>query len=114
MIADVVSYGIAGIGFIHAVGRSFVPKRFHTQHEHCYDARLPRNSAPLALRFSLSSGCLRQAAKVHSARTRVEGLMRSVKALKRHRQASTPAGWKLMTLGIALRIDGRGPRTRPA
>ena len=28
MIADVVSYGIAGIGFIHAVGRSFVPKGF--------------------------------------------------------------------------------------
>jgi hypothetical protein len=34
--------------------------------------------------------------KVHSARTRVQRLMRSVKALKRHRQASTPAGWKLM------------------
>ena len=28
MIADVVSYGIAGIGFIYAVGRSFVPKGF--------------------------------------------------------------------------------------
>ena len=28
MIADVVSYAIAGIGFIHAVGRSFVPKGF--------------------------------------------------------------------------------------
>jgi hypothetical protein len=38
VIADVVSYAIAGIGFIHAVGRSFVRKG---QHEHCYDARLP-------------------------------------------------------------------------
>jgi hypothetical protein len=28
VIADVVSYGIAGIGFIYAVGRSFVPKGF--------------------------------------------------------------------------------------
>lgn len=28
MIADVVSYAIAGIGFIHAVSRSFVPKGF--------------------------------------------------------------------------------------
>ena len=28
MIADVVSYAIAGIGFIHAEGRSFVPKGF--------------------------------------------------------------------------------------
>ena len=37
MIADVVSYAIAGIGFIHAVGRSFVRKG---PHEHCYDARL--------------------------------------------------------------------------
>ena len=74
MIADVVSYAIAGIGFIHAVGRSFVRKG---QHEHCYDARLPQSSAPLALRFALSTGCLRQATKVHSARTRVEGLMRS-------------------------------------
>ena len=74
MIADVVSYAIAGIGFIHAVGRSFVRKG---QHEHCYDARLPQSSAPLALRFVLSAGCLRQATKVHSARTRVEGLMRS-------------------------------------
>jgi hypothetical protein len=26
VIADVVSYAIAGIGFIHAVGRSFVRK----------------------------------------------------------------------------------------
>jgi hypothetical protein len=77
VIADVVSDVIAGIGFIHAVGRSFVPQRFHTQHEHCYDARLPQSSAPLALRFALSTGCLRQATKVHSARTRVEGLMRS-------------------------------------
>jgi hypothetical protein len=30
MIADVVSYAIARIGFIHAVGRSFAPKWFHT------------------------------------------------------------------------------------
>ena len=44
MIADVVSYAIAGIGFIHAVGRSFVRKG---QHEHCYDARLRQSSAPL-------------------------------------------------------------------
>jgi hypothetical protein len=28
VIADVISYGIAGIGFVHAVGRSFVPKGF--------------------------------------------------------------------------------------
>ena len=28
MIADVVSYAIAGIGYIHAVSRSFVPKGF--------------------------------------------------------------------------------------
>jgi hypothetical protein len=28
VIADVVSCAIAGIGFIHAVGRSFVPKGF--------------------------------------------------------------------------------------
>jgi hypothetical protein len=28
VIADVVSYAIAGIGFIHEVSRSFVPKGF--------------------------------------------------------------------------------------
>ena len=109
MIADVVSYAIAGIGFIHAVGRSFVPKGFIPSMNTVMTLALPRNSAPLALRFALSTGCLRQATKVHFPRTRVEGLMRSVKALKRHRQASTPAGRKLMTLGIAPRSDGRGP-----
>jgi hypothetical protein len=35
VIADVVSYAIAGIGFIHAVGRLFFRKGF----EHRYDAR---------------------------------------------------------------------------
>jgi hypothetical protein len=101
VIADVVSYAIAGIGFIYAAGRLFVRK----------------GSALLALRFALCTGCLRQATKVHFPRTRVEGL-----ALERldgpreaeagsasHRQASTPAGWKLMTLSIAFRSDGRGP-----
>ena len=58
MIADVVSYAIAGIGFINAVGRSFVRKG---QHEHCYDA--PQRSAPLALRFALFTDCLRLAMK---------------------------------------------------
>jgi hypothetical protein len=29
VIADVVSYAIAGIGFIHAAGRSFVRKGQH-------------------------------------------------------------------------------------
>ena len=56
MIADVVSYAIAGIGFIHAVGRK-------GQHEHCYDARLPQSSAPLAVRFALFTDCLRLALK---------------------------------------------------
>jgi hypothetical protein len=60
VIADVVSYAIAGIGFIHAVGRSFVRKG---QHEHCYGARLPQSSAPLALRFALFTDCLRLAMK---------------------------------------------------
>jgi hypothetical protein len=54
VIADVVSYAIAGISFIHAVGRSFVRKG---QHEHCYDARLPQSSAPLA---KLENGVWRQ------------------------------------------------------
>ena len=61
MIADVVSYAIAGIGFIHAVGHSFVRKG---QHEHCYDARLPQSSAPLAVRFALFTDCLRLAMKL--------------------------------------------------
>ena len=108
MIADVVSYAIAGIGFIHAVGRSFVPKGFIPSMNTVMTLALPRNSAPLALRFALSTGCLRQAKK-KCILTRVQRLMRSVKALKRHRQASTPAGWKLMTLSIAFRSDGRGP-----
>jgi hypothetical protein len=60
VIADVVSYAIAGTGFIHAVGRSFVRKG---QHEHCYDARLPQSSAPLALRFALFTDYLRLAMK---------------------------------------------------
>jgi hypothetical protein len=51
VIADVVSYAIAGIGFIHAVGSSFVRKG---QHEHCYDARLPQSSAPLGTEFNWS------------------------------------------------------------
>ena len=61
MIADVLSYAIAGIGFIHAVGRSFVRKG--AQHEHCYNARLPQSSAPLALRFARFTDCLRLAMK---------------------------------------------------
>jgi hypothetical protein len=73
VIADVVSYAIAGIGFIHAVGRSFVRKG---QHEHCYDARLPQSSAPLALRFALFTDCLRLAMKFNPARARIEGVMR--------------------------------------
>jgi hypothetical protein len=60
VIADVVSYAIAGIGFINAVGRWFVRKG---QLEHCYDARLPQSSAPLALRFALFTDCLRLAMK---------------------------------------------------
>jgi uncharacterized protein YjiS (DUF1127 family) len=63
---------------LHSCSGSLVrPQGFLTQHERCYDARLPQSSAALALRFALSTGCLRQATKVHSARTRVEGLMRS-------------------------------------
>jgi hypothetical protein len=61
VIADVVSYAIAGIGFIHAMGRLFVRKG---QHEHCYDARLPQSSAPLALRFALFTDYLRLAMKL--------------------------------------------------
>jgi len=59
VIADVVSYAIAGIGFINAVGRSFVRKfrtsgaSFRTFH------RMP----PTGL-------------EIHSARARVEGVMR--------------------------------------
>ena len=77
MIADVVSYAIAGIGFIHAVGRSFVPKRFHTQHEHCYDARLPRIShlwrfvshfPPAASASHKSAFCANEGSKVDALR----------------------------------------------
>jgi hypothetical protein len=59
VIADVVSYAIAGIGFINAVGRSFDRKfrtsgaSFRTFH------RLPPTSH-----------------EIHSARARVEGVMR--------------------------------------
>jgi hypothetical protein len=61
VIADAVSYAIAGIGFINAVGRWFVRKG---QHEYYYDASLPQSSAPLALRFALFTDCLRLAMKV--------------------------------------------------
>ena len=41
MIADVVNYAIAAIGFIHAVGRLFVRRPSQPQ-EHCYDANWTR------------------------------------------------------------------------
>jgi hypothetical protein len=39
VIADVVNYAIAAIGFIHAVGRLFVRSR-HSQQERCCDAKM--------------------------------------------------------------------------
>ena len=39
MIADVVNYAIAGIGFIHAAGRLFVRMRFSAENEHRYEAK---------------------------------------------------------------------------
>ena len=49
MIADVVSYAIAGIGFIYAAGRLFVRKGFTTSINN--DARLRQSAAPLVLGF---------------------------------------------------------------
>ena len=76
MIADVVSYAIARIGFIHAVGRSFVPKGF-----------IPSMNTVMTLAYHKVLHLWRfvshfpQAASGNpqkfSARTRVEGLMRS-------------------------------------
>jgi hypothetical protein len=40
VIADVVNYAIAGIGFIHALGSLVRQQGSHSQHEHCYDAKL--------------------------------------------------------------------------
>ena len=59
MIADVVSYAIAGIGFIHAVGRSFVRKFRTSAASFRTIYRLPPTSH-----------------EIHSARARVEGVMR--------------------------------------
>jgi hypothetical protein len=39
VIADVVNYAIAGIGFIHAAGRLFVRMRFSAENEHRYEAK---------------------------------------------------------------------------
>ena len=59
MIADVVSYAIAGIGFINAVGRSFVRKFRTSAASFRTIYRLPPTSH-----------------EIHSARARVEGVMR--------------------------------------
>jgi hypothetical protein len=60
VIADVVSYAIAGIGFINAwVARSSARASMNIG----YGARLPQSSASLALRFALFTDCLRQAMK---------------------------------------------------
>jgi hypothetical protein len=77
VIADVVSYAIAGIGFIHAVGRSFVPKGIIPSMNTVMT--LAYHKVPHLWRFvshfpQAASG---KPQKVHSARTRVEGLMRS-------------------------------------
>jgi hypothetical protein len=60
VIADVVSYAIAGIGFINAVGHSFV-RKFRT------------SAASFRTFYKLPP----TSHEIHSARTRGEGLMRS-------------------------------------
>jgi hypothetical protein len=76
VIADVVSYVIAGIGFIHAVGRSVVPKGFIPSMNTV--VTLAYHKVPHLWRFvSHFPQAASQATKVHSARTKVEGLMRS-------------------------------------
>ena len=59
MIADVVSYAIAGIGFINAVGRSF-------------DRKFRTSGASLRIFHRLPPTSL----EIHSARARGEGVMR--------------------------------------
>jgi len=108
VIADVVSYAIAGIGFIHAVGRSFVRKG---QHEHCYDTH--RTSGASFRTFHRLPPTRHE---IHSARARVEGVMRFRLLLRPDCQGveappATPhiRGQEvLMTQGISLLGDGRG------
>jgi hypothetical protein len=73
VIADVVSYAIAGIGFINAVGHSFVRKG---QHEHCHDARLPQKFRTSGASFRTFHRLPPTSHEIHSARARVEGVMR--------------------------------------
>jgi len=76
VIADVVSYAIAGIGFIYAAGRLFVRKGFIPSMNTVMT--LAHHKVPHLWRFvshfpQAASGKL----QVHCPRTRVEGLMRS-------------------------------------
>jgi hypothetical protein len=48
VIADVVNYAVAGIGFIHAMGRLFVRKKFLGRHEHRYDANRDKAAGPMS------------------------------------------------------------------
>jgi hypothetical protein len=93
-------WSIAGIGFIHAVGRSFVPKgiipsmntvmtlAYHkVPHLWRFVSHFPQAASGKPQKFILRERGLKGWCAPGCC------LRRTVKALKRHRQASTPAGW---------------------
>jgi hypothetical protein len=77
VIADVVSYAIAGIGFIYAAGRLFIREGFIPSMNTVMTLAYHKVSHFWRFVSHFPQAACRQATKVHFPRTRVEGLMRS-------------------------------------